>query len=82
MGYSVIALKEKIREMYPEIEKHGITFGLDFNKELNTYDVKLKKDSHSLLTHIEKNEADECMDGVKCVHLGVQIGEFIKNFES
>ena len=68
--------------MYPEIEKHGITLGLDFNRELNTYDVKLNKDSHSLLTHIEKKEADECMDGVKCVHLGVQIGEFVKNFES
>jgi hypothetical protein len=82
MGYTVVALKEKIREMYPEIAEHRITVGLDFNRELNTYDVKLKKDDHTLLTHIGKEEADECMDGVKCVHLGVQIGEFVKNFEA
>lgn len=82
MGYTIVALKEKISEMYPEITQHGITLGLEFNSELNTYDVKLKRDSHSLLTHIGKEEADECMDGVKCVHLGVQIGEFVKNFES
>lgn len=82
MGYTIVALKEKIMEMYPEITEHGLILGLDFNKKLNTYDVKLKKDSHSLLTHIEKKEADECMDGIKCVNLGIQIGEFVKNFES
>jgi hypothetical protein len=82
MGYTVVALKEKITEIYPELVKHGITLGLDFNMQLNTYDVKIKKDSHALLTHLGKEEADECMDGVKCVHLGVQIGEFVKNFES
>jgi len=82
MGYTVVALKEKILEIYPEIVRHAISLTLDFNRELNTYDVKLKKDSHALETHLEKKDADECMDGVKCVHLGVQVGEFVKNFES
>ena len=82
MGYTVVALKEKVMEIYPEIARHGISLGLKFNQELNTYDVRLKKDSHALMTHIGKEEADECMDGVKCIHLGVQIGEFVKNFES
>ena len=82
MGYTVVALKEKISEIYPEILRHGISLALDFNRELNAYDVKLKKDSHVLVTHLDKKDADECIDGVKCVHLGVQIGEFVKNFES
>ena len=82
MGYTVVALKEKISEIYPDIVRHGISLSLDFNRELDTYDVKLKKDSHVLLTHLKKKDADECMDGVKCIHLGVQIGEFVKNFES
>ena len=30
---------------------------------------------------VEKKDADECMDGIKCVYLGIQIGQFIKNFE-
>ena len=80
MAYSSVALKDKIMEMYPDITQHNISVNLVFNQELNTFDVKLQKDRHELTTHIEKKEADECMEGVKCVHLGVQIGEFVKNF--
>ena len=49
-------------------------------RQLKTYDIKLEKDSHKLVTHLEKKDADECMDGIKCISLGVQIGEFIDNF--
>jgi len=65
----------------PEIEKHGITVSLDFNKEKKTYVVTFRKDSHELTTHLEKKDADECMDGIKCVYLGIQVGQFVKNFE-
>ncbi len=81
MGYTNVALKDKIMEMYPEIPAHRISVGLDFNPEKNAYIVKLKKNTHELTTHIEKKDADECMDGIKCIYLGVQIGQFIKNFE-
>lgn len=81
MGYTNVALKEKIMEMYPEVAKHGVSVSLDFNKEKNAYIVKFKKGNHELTTHLEKKDADECMDGIKCVYLGVQIGQFIKNFE-
>jgi hypothetical protein len=81
MGYTNVALTEKIREMYPDIQKHNITFGLDFSEEKNAYVVKFKKDLHELTTYLDKKDADECVDGVKCIHLGVKIGEFIKNFE-
>ncbi len=82
MDYTNVALKDRIVEMYPEIEKYGITVSLDFNRALKTYDVKFTKESHELITHLEKKDADECMDGIKCIHLGVQVGEFIKNFEA
>jgi hypothetical protein len=82
MGYTNVALKDRIVEMYPEIEKYGITISLDFNRELKTYDVKFTKESHELITHLEKKDVDECMDGIKCIHLGFQISEFIKNFEA
>jgi hypothetical protein len=81
MGYTNVALKDKIVEMYPEVERHGIAVSLDFNVEKNAFIVKFKKDSHELTTHLEKKDADECMDGKKCVYLGVQIGEFVRNFE-
>lgn len=81
MGYTKVALKDKIMEMYPDIGKHGIAVSLDFSEEKNAFIVKFKKDKHELTTHLEKKDADECMDGIKCVYLGVQIGQFIKNFE-
>ncbi len=81
MGYTNVALKDKIREMYPDIEKYGSSVGLDFSQEKNSYIVKFKKGKHELTTHLEKKDADECMDGIKCVYLGIQVGQFIKNFE-
>lgn len=81
MGYTLVALKEKILEMYPEIEKNGISVGLTFDEQKNAYIVVFKKENQELTTHLEKKDADECMNGIKCVYLGVQIGQFIKNFE-
>ncbi|UCE72518.1 MAG: hypothetical protein JSV11_00075 [Nitrospiraceae bacterium] len=81
MGYTNVALKDKIFEMYPEIGEKRINVGLEFSDEKESYVIKFKKDLHELTTYLEKKDADECMDGVKCVHLGVQIGEFLKNFD-
>jgi hypothetical protein len=81
MGYTKVALEDKILEMYPEIRRHGISVGLDFDEGKNAYIVKFRKDKQELTTHLEKKDADDCMDNIKCVYLGVQIGQFIKNFE-
>lgn len=81
MAYTIVALKEKILEMYPEIEKYGISAGLTFDDDKSAYIIKFKKDKHELTTHLEKKDADECMNNIKCVYLGVQVGQFIKNFK-
>jgi hypothetical protein len=81
MGYTIVALKEKIMEMYPEISRHGISVGLTFDEEKNAYIVKFEKEGQKLTTHLEKKDADDCMNNIKCVYLGVQVGQFIKNFE-
>jgi hypothetical protein len=52
-----------------------------YRSQVHTPIIKFKKDSHELTTHIEKRDADECMDGIKCVYLGIQVAQFIKNFE-
>lgn len=81
MGYTQVALEDKILEMYPEVTKHGIAVSLEFDENKHAYIVKFKKGARELTTHIEKKDADDCMNNVKCVYLGVQIGQFIKNFE-
>jgi hypothetical protein len=82
MGYTKIALEDKILEMYPEILKHNISVSLDFSEEKNAYIIRFQKGTHVLTTHLDRDDADECMNGVKCVHLGVQVGQFIRNFEA
>jgi hypothetical protein len=81
MGYTYEALKEKILEMYPEIVKHDVSVGLDFSEQKNAYILTFRRGAETLTTHLEKKDADECMNGVKCVYLGVQVAQFIKNFE-
>jgi len=81
MGYTQVALEDKILEMYPDIATYGISIGLSFNEEKNAWIVKLRKGAHELTTHLEKKDADDCMNNIKCVYLGVQVGQFIKNFE-
>ncbi len=81
MAYTDDALKDKIREIYPEIRKHGILLDLDFSPEKDAYIVKFTKGGHTLATHLEKKDADDCMNDIKCVYLGVQVGQFIRNFE-
>jgi len=81
MGYNNVALKEKIIEMYPEIGQHNLSVGLDFNTGKNAYVITFKRGKEALTTHLEKKDADECMNGIKCVYLGVQVAQFIKNFE-
>jgi len=82
MGYSIVALKDKIMEMHPELRQHNIGVGWDFSEEKDSYVIKFKKDVHELSTYLSKDDANECMDGYKCVHLGLKLGEFITNFNA
>ncbi|HMK48487.1 MAG TPA: hypothetical protein VK435_00405 [Thermodesulfovibrionales bacterium] len=81
MGYTQVALEQKILEMYPEIRKHGIAVGMNFDESKNAWILKFKKDGKELTTHLEKKDADDCMNDIKCIYLGVQVEQFIKNFE-
>jgi len=81
MSYTKEALAEKITEMYREIRDHDLALTLDFSEEKDAWIVGLKKGEHELTTHLEKKDADDCMNGIKCVYLGVQIGQFVLNFE-
>ncbi len=81
MSYTQAVLEAKIMAMYPEIKEHGIGFSMDFDDEEGAWIINFKKAAHELTTHLKKEDADECINGVFCVHLGVQMGEFVDNFE-
>lgn len=81
MSYTKEALAEKLIEMYPEITRHGLELDLEFSDAKNAWIVGLKRGHHVLTTHLEKKDADDCINGIKCVYLGVQIGQFVQNFD-
>jgi hypothetical protein len=81
MSFTPAAIKDKITEMHPEIDKHKIIMSVDFDAAKDAYLVKLKKDKHEMTTHVEKKDAEDCLRNIKCVYLGTQIGQFVKNFE-
>jgi hypothetical protein len=74
-------LAAKLRDLYPEIAAHGIGLGVEFDHEKKAWIVKLSKGAHRLTTHLEKKDADGCLEGIQCVYLGVQIAQLVKNFE-
>ena len=81
MKHTLDEVKAKIHAMYPKIDKHGVAATVTFDEAKKTYVLELKKGPHHLATFIDQADADKCMDGVECIHLGVQIGQFLENFK-
>ena len=81
MEHTIDEVKAKIHQMYPDIDKLGVAATVTFDEAKKTYVLELKKGPHHLATYIDKVDADKCMEGVECIHLGVQIGQFLENFK-
>ncbi len=75
------ALCEKIRELYPDIGECGIDVDVDYDQEKQAWMVDLKKGSFELKTHLEDDDASQCMIGQKCVGLGIEIAQLRSNIE-
>ena len=82
MGYSQVALEDKILEMYPEIRKHDISLSIGFDKEKNAYVVGLRKGDIKRYAFLDKKDADSCMDGNVCIYLGFLMGQYISDIEA
>lgn len=75
------ALCDKIRDLYPDIGECGIDVDVDYDQEKQAWIVDLKKGSFELKTHLEDDDADQCMLGQKCVGLGIEIAQLRSNIE-
>jgi len=81
MSYTIEDLTKKILEMYPELERKGVVSTLSYDRDKKAYVLKLKKGGHELATYIDQPDASRCLDGHVCIALGVQIGQFLDNFQ-
>lgn len=79
--YTKAELCKKITDIYPEIGECGIDIDVSYDDEKKAWVVDLIKDSHELKHYLDVPEADECMEGNKCVPLGLEIAQLKKNIE-
>jgi hypothetical protein len=73
---------EKIKSIYPEIGECGIDVQVEWSEDKKTWIVDLKKDHNELITHLEEKDAQACLEGKKCVNLGMQVAQLKANIES
>ena len=74
-------LCEKITTIYPDVGICGIDLKVDYNTTEKTWMVHLKKGSHALDHFLEMRDADSCMEGRKCIALGLEIAQQRKNIQ-
>ena len=82
MGYTQVALENKLLEMYPQIEKYKLSLELSFDQEKNAWIIAFKKGNHKRWAILDKGDADSCMDGNMCIYLGTLIAQYIKDLEA
>ncbi len=74
------ALEGKIKQLYPEIGKYGIDMSSRWDDVTQSWMIRLAKGDNTLETHIEPQDAQDCLGGAKCVYLGAQIGRFVQDY--
>jgi hypothetical protein len=79
--YEKKQLCEKIRGIYPDIGVCGIDVDVEYDEAKGVWIVNLRRDNRELKTHLELEEADQCMEGKQCVSLGLQVAQLKANIE-
>lgn len=81
MGYTQVALEDKILDMYPEIRQHGISPRLSFDAGKNAWAVRLVKEGKDFTVYLNKEDADACMDNTYCEAFKTDLCDVVKKFE-
>ena len=74
-------LCEKIKTIYPEIGECGGDVEVEYNPDKEAYTVDLKRGEKSLRTYLEPEDANTCMEGERCVSLGVQVSQLVNRID-
>ena len=81
MGYTQVALEDKLYEMYPELMEHKIALRLSFDEERNAWVIRFDREGHGRYAFLDKADADACMDGIQCIYLGTLIDQYVIDLE-
>ena len=73
MGYSQVALENKLLDMYPEITQKGFKPMMSFDQGKDSWAVRLKDGKCDFTVYLNKKDADACMDGQFCEDFATEI---------
>ncbi len=74
------ALLARISGLYPEIDRFGLDVGVDVDQANDALSLSFSKGSERGRTLVDRQDADDCLDRGECLHLGVQVGQFVRNY--
>lgn len=81
MGYTQVALEDKLLEMYPDIRKYGLTPRLSFDEGKDAWMVKLVKGGKEVTICLNKEDADACMDNYFCETFASEFKKALPEFK-
>ena len=80
--YDPQVLCDKIQTLYPEIGECGGDVDVTYDAGKDAYIVALSSGERHLSTHLEPADAGACLEGERCVSLGVQVSQLVANVRS
>jgi hypothetical protein len=81
MAYTPEELKGKLLEMYPDIKEYGLNVHLMFDNQKKAWVITFEKEGHERHAFLDEKDANDCMEGNKCVYLGMLIPQYTKVLE-
>jgi hypothetical protein len=80
--YDLDAVKEKILELYPDIQKYGIFLSVKKDKMIggDKYVLTLEKDNRHSSFEIGRQDVRTCMEGQMCGLITAELARFIRQF--
>ena len=66
MGYSQVALENKLLDIYPAITQKGFKPMMSFDQGKDSWAVRLKNGNREFTVSLNKKDADACIDGNFC----------------
>jgi len=70
-----------IRKFHPEIERNNLDLSISYEKAEDRYLIKLSKSGETVGAYLPQQDANDCLEGKKCVKLAVQVTQLITELE-
>jgi hypothetical protein len=77
MNYSTDNLKDKIRQFHPEVDQKGMKLQVTWDEAAKRFALALSQAGQEVGAYLDKQDADDCMAGKKCLNLAVQVTQLI-----